>query len=167
MGVPIHAGFNLSPGFKMGRFGVSAIVNQRTNMVVRNKSNPLLDVDYIYDRGFILGYGHPLSGSYSSKNGGEQLSFGISAKYIDREEIRGNFNLLSPSLYDAFSGGDLDTVLDSLGVIESSGWGFDVGLDYIKRKGLSEFSFGISATHRSKHLSEYFLLVSIKIHVFQ
>jgi hypothetical protein len=144
MGTPIHAGYSFAPGFKMGRFGFSALVNQRTNFTLRNQASPLLDIDYVYDRGFVLGYGHPISGSYSEKSGGEQLSYGNSLKYIDREELRGNYNIFSPALYDAFETGEIADILSTLGVVESSGWGIDTGIDYIKRTAATEMSLGLS-----------------------
>lgn len=144
MGVPIHAGLSYAPGFKMGNFGLSALVNQRTNFTLRNKSNPLLDIDYVYDRGFILGYGHSIQGNYSSKSGGQHVALGMSIKYIDREELRGNYNLFSPALYDAFESGEISEILDALGVVESNGWGIDTGIDYINRTGQSEVSVGLS-----------------------
>lgn len=141
---PIHIGIDYSPGFKMGRFGLSALVNSNTNLLLQNQVTPALDVDYRYDKGFIAGYGIPLYGSYKSGSGGEHLALGISTKYIQRESINGSYNLTGYTLLDAISQDEIDDILNSLGKIQGSGWGFDLGMDYIKSSGSSTFSMGLA-----------------------
>tara|TARA_B100001971_G_scaffold215192_1_gene259872 strand:- start:125224 stop:126342 length:1119 start_codon:yes stop_codon:yes gene_type:complete len=144
---PIHVGLGAAPGFKMGRFGLSAILNNNSNLTLYNKVTPMLDIDYRFDKGFIMGYAHPLWGNYSTKGGGgEHLAFGLSVKYIQRESIYGTYNLTSPTLYRALESGDIDTILSSLGQVKGSGWGFDMGLDYAKRTGANGISVGLAIT---------------------
>ena len=144
MDYPIHIGMDYSPGFKMGRFGLSALVNYKSNMLLQNQVTPVLDVDYRYDKGFIAGYGMPLWGSYKTGSGGEHLALGVSTKYIQRDAINGSYNLTGYTLLDALSQDELDDILNSLGRIRGSGWGFDVGLDYIKTSGPSTFAVGLA-----------------------
>ncbi len=140
---PIHIGLNASPGFKLGRFGFSAIVNNQTNMNVVNRYTPMLDIDHHYDRGFIAGYGFPLNGD---------LAFGMSVKYVQRESIYGTYNLLSSSSIDLIdqieNAGDIseysDILADAFGKSKGSAWGVDFGLDYVKRKGNNLFTMGFS-----------------------
>jgi hypothetical protein len=140
---PIHIGLNASPGFKLGRFGFTAIVNNQTNMNVVNNYTPMLDIDHHYDRGFIAGYGFPLNGD---------LAFGMSVKYVQRESIFGTYNLLSSTtidLIDRISNADdvseySDLLADAFGKAEGSAWGVDFGLDYVKRKGKNLFTMGLS-----------------------
>lgn len=139
MNKPIHIGLGAAPGFKLGRFGITAIVNNQTSLNVVNSVTPMLDIDHRYDRGFIMGYGIPLRIS-----GPGQLSLGVSTKYIQRESIFGEYNITSPTLLDAFSSGELDDVLNALGKTKGSGWGFDAGLDYVKQNGPSTFTAGVA-----------------------
>ena len=74
-GNPIHSGISAAPSLKMGRFGLTAIVNSQTNFKLMNNYNPMLDIDHRFDRGFIMGYGMPLNGD---------LAFGMSLKYLQR-----------------------------------------------------------------------------------
>lgn len=144
---PVYASLGVAPGFKMGRFGLSAILNNNTNMTLYNKVTPMLDIDYRFDKGFIAGYGFPLWGNFNQKSGGgEHLAFGLSVKYIQRESINGTYNLTSPALYNALESGDIDTILDALGQVRGSGWGFDMGLDYAKKSGANGISVGLALT---------------------
>jgi hypothetical protein len=143
-GLPIHLGIDYAPGFKMGRFGLSALVNYNTNFNLQNKVTPVLDVDHRFDRGFIAGYGMPIFGNYSTGSGGEQLAFGLSLKYIQREAIYGAFNLTGYSLLDALSNSEPDEILNALGKIEGSGWGADIGLDYVNSSGAQTFTMGLA-----------------------
>jgi hypothetical protein len=141
---PIHVHLGSAPGFKMGRFGLSAIVNNNSNIVLYNKVTPMLDIDFRFDKGFVMGYAHPLFGNYSYKSGGEQLAFGMGVKYLQRESIYGTYNLTSPVLYAALESGDPDTILDALGQVKGSGWGFDMGLDYVNKSGPNGFKMGLA-----------------------
>ena len=141
---PVHIGIDYSPGFKMGRFGLSALVNYNTNFNLQNQVTPVLDVDHRFDRGFIAGYAHPLFGSYTTGSGGEHLAVGATVKYIQREAIYGSYNLTGYSLLDALSQSDADEILNSLGKINGNGWGFDFGLDYIKSNGTQTLSIGLA-----------------------
>jgi len=141
---PIHVSLGAAPGFKIGHFGLSAIVNNYSNIILQNKITPMLDVDYRFDKGFIMGYAHPLSGSYSKNTGGEQFSMGVGIKYLQRESIYGTFNLTSPTLYNALQSSDPDAILAALGQVKGSGWGFDLGFDYIKKSGANGFSAGLA-----------------------
>jgi hypothetical protein len=143
-GLPIHLGIDYAPGFKMGRFGLSAIVNYNTNFNLQNKVTPVLDVDHRFDRGFIMGYGYPIFGNYSTGSGGEQLAFGLSLKYIQREAIYGAFNLTGFSLLDALSKSEPDEILNALGKIEGSGWGADLGFDYVNSSGAQTITMGLA-----------------------
>lgn len=143
-GYPIHIGMEYAPGFKMGRFGMNLIYNKKADLMLMNNVSPKLYVNEKYDKGFIAGYAHPFWGRYSHKSGGEQLAFGFSVKYINREGLDGSFALTSPTILDALDEGDINSVLKKLGEAKGSGWGGDVGFDYVKRTGNSTFSTSIS-----------------------
>lgn len=135
MDVPVHLGMNAAPGFKMGRFGITAIVNYATNFSLMNKVTPMLDIDHRFDKGFIAGYGMPLTGD---------LAFGMSVKYLQREGILGTYNLVGKTMMDAISAGEPEAILEGLGQAKGSGWGVDFGLDYVKQSGSNMFTMGLS-----------------------
>lgn len=141
---PIHFGIDYAPGFKMGGFGLTALVNYQTNMNLQNKVTPVLDVDHRFDRGFIMGYAHPLFGSYKEGGSGEHLALGFSLKYIQREAIYNSFNLTGFSLLDALAQSDPNDILNALGKINGSGWGADFGVDYVNSSGAQTFALGLS-----------------------
>ena len=140
---PIHIGINASPGFKMGRFGFSAIASNQTSINVLNRQTPVLDIDQHNDQGFIAGYGFPINGDNA---------IGISAKYIKRSGVFGSFNILSPRVIDFIEdlGNESDPlkfsglVSDAFGGASGDGWGFDFGWDYVKRQGDNLFTAGFS-----------------------
>lgn len=144
LGVPLHVGFNYSPGFKFGRFGFSVINNSQTNLNLQNKISPTLDVEHRYDRGFIAGYAHPLFGHYSTGGVGEQLSIGASLKFIDRESIDDSFYLYGTSSLDALDSSDIADILSSLGQTRGEGYGVDLGFDYVKSTSTNKYSLGLA-----------------------
>lgn len=142
---PVHVGVDYAPGFKMGRFGLSALVNNQTNFNLQNKVTPVLDIDHRFDRGFIMGYAHPLFGNYKTGGSGEHLALGTSLKYIQRESIYNSFNLTGLSLLDTLSNSDdPDLLLEGLGKAMGRGWGFDLGLDYVNSSGTQTFAMGLA-----------------------
>ena len=143
MGIPIHLGFNYNPGFKMGRFGLSAINNMSTNLILQNEVSPTLEVDHRVDKGFIAGYAHPIFGSYRS-GVGTQLSLGMSVKYIEREGIYDAYYLYGTTVLDTMGAGELNDMLASLGQVKGRGWGVDLGLDYINATPSGSFSMGLA-----------------------
>lgn len=149
---PIHLGTSLAPGLKMARFGFTAIINNQINLNVLNKITPALDVDYRFDKGFIFGFGIPLSGNYSEESGGEQFSLGVGIKYLQRESIFGSYNLTSTSMLNALSGGELSDVLNSLGKVKGSGLGIDLGFDWVKSQGPSTYMASLALLDVSTRL---------------
>lgn len=140
LGKNIHLRLGATPGFKMGRFALSAILTNETNFVLHNRVTPMLDLDYRYDKGFVAGFGSPVSRFAQG-----ELNLGASVKYLQRESLYGVYHLTSPSLINALDAGDFSQIMKELGTVEGSGWGVDLGLDYIQRQGPSFFSVGLSA----------------------
>lgn len=141
---PVHIGVDYAPGFKMGRFGLTALVNYNSNFNLQNQITPVLDIDHRFDRGFIAGYAYPIFGNYKSGGSGKQLAVGVGLKYIQREAIYGSYNLTGFSLLDALAESDADAILASLGKINGHGWGVDFGFDYVASSGAQTFSAGLA-----------------------
>ena len=135
LGNPVHLGMNAAPGFKMGKFGITAIVNYATNFSLMNEVTPMLDIDHRFDKGFIAGYGMVLSGD---------LAMGMSVKYLQREGIYGTYNLVGKTMMDAISSGDPENILAGLGQAKGSGWGVDFGFDYVKQSGANMFAIDLA-----------------------
>jgi hypothetical protein len=137
MGYPIHLGANLAPGFKFMKFGLSGFAGMETNLNLLNKTNPIMEIDYRLDKGFVTGFAYPLSGSLT-KEGGEQVSLGLAAKYIDREGIFEAYPLMGTGLLNASNETETNAMLEALGYTKGRGWGFDFAADFVKRSGTQE-----------------------------
>lgn len=152
-GIPIHTQVGVAPGLKMGGFlGFNFIANNSTTMMLKNAVHPELDIDYRYDRGFVVGgaytIGMPpaLRGKGADKGFGSTTSFGFSLKYITREGIDNSFDLFGTKLLsDIASGvGDIDTLKESLGYSKGSSTGFDLGFLHSIQSGGTELNFAAS-----------------------
>lgn len=144
MNYPIHVGGNLSPGFKMGKFGLTAIVNYNSNLYLQNQIVPMVEVDYRFDKGFIAGFAWPFWGSFDQETGGNHFAMGGSIKYIQREGLEGTYHLTSTTFLDAISGGESGDIIQSLGKVSGQGWGVDIGFDYAKSSGPSTYFLSLA-----------------------
>lgn len=144
MNYPVHASMGTAPGFKIFNFGFNLIANESYDVLLRNKAHPMLDVDFKSDRGFIAGVGVPLGSSRLSAGGGSQTSIGVGAKYIGRKGIRDTVALTGPTMIDALDKDELENVLKGIGRTEGKSWGFDVGLEHVKRSRNSQFVIGLA-----------------------
>jgi hypothetical protein len=145
MNYPIHAGVGLAPGFKLFNFGMTYIIQDQVDLLMRNKISPQLDLDYRSDRGVVMGFALPLTGRRLSEVGGSQTSLGVGVKYLKRKGLLDSLSLTGGDVLEAIeNSGDTDALLDSLGVVEGRGWGFDLGLEHVIRKGAEQWVFGLS-----------------------
>lgn len=148
MNYPVHIGANIAPGFKLFNFGINFIASEQADMLLRNKIHPTLDVDYRSDRGFVMGVGVPLGprrlGSKSIS--GQQTTIGVGAKYIKRRGIHDAYALTGTDLLDIIeNSGETSDIIESLGIVEGDGWGFDAGFEHVVRQGPNQWVFGLAA----------------------
>ena len=146
MNYPVNISTNFVPGFKLFNFGFSFIASEQADLLLRNKVAPTLDVDYRSDRGFVSGIALPLgTGRVSGKsNSGQQTTLGMSAKYIKRRGIYDSFALTGTDILDAINdGSDVDDILNRLGMVQGSSWGFDAAFEHVVRNGSEQFVFSI------------------------
>ena len=141
MNFPVHMGINMTPSVKMGNFGLTAIYNYQTNMLLQNDTTPMFTIDHHFDKGFIAGYAFPIYGKYKTGEGGEHLALGFSVKYLSREGINNTFNLTSTTFLNALSAGEVDDILTSLGQVKGTGWGIDLGVDHVTSMGSGQTLF--------------------------
>jgi hypothetical protein len=144
---PVHAQAGIAPGFKFFNVGVNFIANQSYDLLLRNRTHPMLDLDLRSDKGLIVGIGVPVGpGRISGKSGmGSQTSFGVSAKYIERTGLSDSLALTGTTVLDTLSQSELDKIMRSLGKVRGIGWGFDAGLEHVERRGNSQFVAGLTA----------------------
>ena len=147
MDYPAHASVGVAPGFKLFNFGVTFIANESFDLLVRNRTHPMLDLDLRSDKGVAFGLGIPLGpGRLNRKTlSGHQTSLGVATKYIERSGIKDTLALVGPTVADGLGQDEMQDVIKSLGRVKGIGWGFDAGLEHVVRHGNSQFVLGLSA----------------------
>tara|TARA_R110000868_G_scaffold351700_2_gene612960 strand:+ start:1002 stop:2135 length:1134 start_codon:yes stop_codon:yes gene_type:complete len=142
LGIPVFFQVGGTPTVKMQHFAFSLFANNKTSMVLENYTYPNLNIDYRFDRGFIMGYSHNLSGNYKSSS---QLSIGASIKHVKRNGLKGRFDLFGTELLDIINNSSgYKEIRRSLGYTEGDGWGFDIGAEQVFRGASSVSVIGLS-----------------------
>jgi hypothetical protein len=156
MDFPIYMQAGAFPTLKMGQFGFTLFANNKYSLVLRNATNPELDINYKYDRGFILGFAHNIgSGAFSSRvkkssktstSAGNRLSLGMAIKHINRQGLEGQFDLFGTTLLNKINSGstDISALKNALGYSKGAAWGYDLGAEYTVSSGRSAFTSAIS-----------------------
>lgn len=147
MNFPVHAGANTAPGFKMFNFGLTAIVADNYDILMRNKANPTMDVDIRKDRGFAAGFAIPIGSSRISKKStvGQQTSIGVGAKYLERSGVYDQIGLMSPTTLNCLDQKDVDKIAACLGSVKGKAWGFDAGVEHVIKVANSQLVLGLAA----------------------
>lgn len=142
LGIPVHFQVGATPTVKMQHFAFSLFANSKTSMVLENAAYPNLNIDYRYDRGFIMGYAHNLVGNSKSAS---QLSMGASVKRVTRNSLKGRFDLFGTELLEIIENdSDYRAIRRALGYTQGDAWGFDVGVEQVFRAPGSLVVFGLS-----------------------
>lgn len=146
LGLPLYLRLGVAPALKMQHFGFSLFANSKTSMVLENAAHPLIDINYNYDRGFILGYAFTLGNSGKSKSkSGQSTSLGVSLKRITREAINGKYPLFGYSLIGSVSEAEtFADIRDGLGFTKGSGWGIDLAAEQNFYRGNSRLGMAIA-----------------------
>lgn len=147
MDYPAHASAAIAPGFKLFNVGVSFLASESYDVLLRNKSHPMLDLDLRSDKGVMVGVGIPLGTSRLNRRSvsGSQTSIGVTAKYLERTGVRDTIALTGPVVLESLGQDELEKVLKSLGQVKGIGYGFDAGIEHVRRSGNSQFVIGLSA----------------------
>jgi hypothetical protein len=147
MDYPVHASAGIAPGFKLFNVGVTFLANESFDVLLRNQSHPMLDLDMRSDRGVMMGVGIPLGTGRINRRtqSGSQTTLGLSGKYLERTGVRDTLALAGPTVLDALSRDELEKILNSLGRVKGIGYGFDAGIEHVVRRGNSQFIMGLSA----------------------
>lgn len=121
MDYPAHASAGIAPGFKLFNVGVSFLASESYDVLLRNKSHPMMDLDLRSDKGVMLGVGIPLGPSRISRKSsfGSQTSLGITAKYLERTGVRDTIALTGPVVLESLGQDELEKVLKSLGRVKA------------------------------------------------
>lgn len=147
MNFPVHAGANTAPGFKMMNFGLTAIVADSYDLLLRNKANPTMDIDIRNDRGFATGFALPIGPSRINGKSmtGQQTSIGIGAKYLERSGVYDQVGLMSPTTLNCLDQSDVDKIAKCLGHVKGKAWGFDAGVEHVMKLANAQLVLGIAA----------------------
>lgn len=140
-GFPVYVQAGVTPGFKIGNFGLSFVVNSTTNLVLRNQTYPTIDIDHRYDRGVVMGYAHDL---YKSSAG--TTSVGVGFKMINRQGLQNSFDVFGTRMLRIIQDGvdDVSAIKDALGYSEGRGYGYDIGFMHTMKLGPSALRLGLS-----------------------
>jgi hypothetical protein len=134
MDIPIYTQLSTAPGFKMGPIAVSLIANTSASIALRNATHPVLDIDYRYDKGAIIGYAYSMGSGGKRVKGviqpGFRLSLGAAVKTVSRQGLQGSFSFFGTDLLNAVNGSsDFTIIRKKLGYSVGSGYGFDAGAE--------------------------------------
>ncbi len=142
LGIPVFFQVGATPTIKMQHFAFSLFANNKTSMVLENSIYPNLNIDYRYDRGFIMGYSHNFVGNSKSPS---QFSVGAAIKHVNRNSLKGRYDLFGTELLQIINNADgYKEIRRQLGYTEGDGWGFDVGAEQVFRRPGSLLVFGLS-----------------------
>lgn len=156
MDFPVYLQAGVFPTLKMGQFGFTLFANSKSSFMLRNATNPELDVNYRYDRGFIFGFAHNIgTGAYSSRikksskttvTAGTRLSFGFAVKHMNRQGLADQFDLFGTTVLNKINSGatDINSLKDAFGYSKGSGWGYDLGAEYTISSGRKSLTSALS-----------------------
>lgn len=149
-GIPLHTQLGIAPGIKVGGFlGFNFLANNSTSLMLKNQIHPELDIDYRYDRGFVMGaaytFGQPPALRRSASRG-HYTSIGVGFKYLNREGIKNSYDLFGSKLLSDIASGveDIDDIKEKLGYSKGRAYGYDFGLLHSQNFGSTQFNFGFS-----------------------
>ncbi|MFL5785223.1 MAG: hypothetical protein ACJ76H_11470 [Bacteriovoracaceae bacterium] len=147
MNFPAHAGVNTAPGFKMFNVGVTAIVADSYDLLLRNPANPTLDLDIRQDRGVQAGFAIPIGNGRLNKKTqkGSQTSLGVGAKYIERTGVADQIGLVSPTGLNCLGQDKVEQMAKCLGRVRGQGWGFDAGVEHVVKVANAQLVLGLVA----------------------
>lgn len=113
----------------MQYFGINFFANSKTNIELENFYHPTLDIDYCLDCGVLFGYVFTMGCGKKSKSGA-QTSLGIGLKTMNRQGLKGKFDLTGIQLLQIVENSDSYKVIRrNLGYSKGSGIGVDLGAE--------------------------------------
>jgi hypothetical protein len=147
MNYPVHAGVNTAPGFKLFNFGMTAIVADSYDILLRNQANPTMDIDIRSDRGVAMGFALPIGPGRLNKktNRGSQTSIGVGAKYIERTGVADQIGLMSTTTLNCLGQDKVEDVAKCLGRVRGQAWGFDLGVEHVVKVANAQWVLGMTA----------------------
>lgn len=157
MDLPIHLHAGIFPTLKMAQFGFTLFADNKTNIVLRNATHPMLDINYRYDRGFIFGYAYNIgTGAFSTRpkksnktltSAGNRMSIGLAVKHMNRQGLQNQFDLFGTGLLNKINSGSANSpsaIKEALGYSKGKAWGVDLGAEYAVSSGRSTLTSAFS-----------------------
>ena len=112
---------------------MSLFALSKTKMILENAIHPVLNMDYRYDYGFIMGHAFDLSSPSQTRfsKRGHHNALGIAFKSLSRQSLAGNYDLFGTELLQIIDDSDnFREVRENLGHSKGSGRGIDLGWEY-------------------------------------
>ena len=146
LGYPLYLEMASAPSFKLLNFGFNFFAISKTSMDLQNAIHPVLNVDYRLDRGFITGYAFNFGKGGNGRNpSGHRSTLGIGFKTMNRQGLKGSFDLFGTELLDIIQDSDdYKSIRKNLGYSKGSGYGFDLGFEHNIFMGPTRLTFGAS-----------------------
>lgn len=146
MGIPLYFSLGANPTIKMKYFALTLFANAKTSLVIENAVHPSLEIDYRLDRGFIAGFGFPLSGSGKPGGNGLLTTLGFSLKGFNRQGLSNSFDLFGTELLEVISNSSgVEEIRKNLGYSTSkTAWGVDMGMEQSYFSGATSHVLGVS-----------------------
>ncbi len=148
LGYPTPFSVQSAPHLRIGHFGANYFALSRMRMVLENAVNPAIDLDYRYDRGFILGYAVNIVGQAPSRNRrsrGHRSALGVAFKTIERRGLSNRIDLFGNEMLRITAEAEnYRSLRRGLGYSRGRGHGFDLGWEHSYSTGYSTTTLGAS-----------------------
>lgn len=139
LGIPFQASLAGTPTIKMEQFALSFLANSKTRMILENSAHPNINLDYRLDRGFLVGYALRFGGARN------RTSLGFTLKKINRNGLRGRYDLFSTDLIELTEDSDdYKDLRKKLGYSRGDGWGGDIGIEQVLKVAKGQLVLGAS-----------------------
>ena len=143
IGKSLHVSTSFLPSLQFSLLSFTYFNSIKSNIIIRDRVHPILDLDYRWDSGLAMGAGFV---PYGNPQKGASLAVGVGFKQISRESIHGQYDVFGPTIADLiFSGTDkLQDFRNALGYAKGKGQGFDLGADWRYHTSSDMIALGVS-----------------------
>ena len=143
LGYSVPFGVRTAPHLRVGGLGMNVFATSKMRMVLDNAVHPVLNLDYRYDRGFIVGYALNLVGR--PRSNGHRSALGVAFKTINRQALKRRIDLFGNEMLRITSEAEnYRSLREGLGYSKGNGSGFDLGWEHSYRSGKSTTTFAAS-----------------------
>ena len=143
LGYSVPFGVRTAPHLRVGGLGINVFALSKMRMNLANAVHPVLNLDYRYDRGFIVGYALNLTGQ--PRSNGHRSAIGVAFKTLNRQALKRRIDLFGNEMLRITSEADsYRSLREGLGYSQGNGSGFDLGWEHSFRSQKSTTTFAAS-----------------------